>query len=149
MSCKSLLALPLVGALAWFVTGSAVADPWPPRAPVGPPACPPAPVRPPACPAMQAPPSVCPGELPEPEAPPDRYTMTIYNGGQVVQQNFVENYGSWRATGEFKDYDVFFRDSPRVPWRFYGTYYSARSAEDAAGLLKANGNLASVRPYRV
>jgi hypothetical protein len=73
--------------------------------------------------------------------------MTIYNGADVVQQNFVERNGSWRNAGEFKDYDVFFRDSPQVPWRYYGTYYSPRSAEGAAGILRANGNLASVRPH--
>jgi hypothetical protein len=136
MSCKSLRALALVGALVLFLTGSANADPCPPRAPVCPPACSPAPPRP----------SVSPGELPELETPPNRHTLTIFNGAHVEQQNFVERNGSWRSSGEFKDYDVFFRDSPRVPWRFYGTYYSARSAGDAAGVLRANGNLASVRP---
>jgi hypothetical protein len=134
---KSLLALPLVGALALSVTGSALANPGPPRAPV----CPP------ACSAVPARPSVGPGELPKLEPPPTRHTLTIYNGACVERQNFVERDGSWRSCGEFKDYDVFFRDSPRVPWRYYGTYYSAQSAADAAGILRANGNLASVRPH--
>jgi hypothetical protein len=137
MSRKSLLALPLVGALVVFVTGTALANPWPLQAPV----CPP------TCSAVPARPSVSPGELPEPEPAPNRQTMTIYNGPNVVQQNFVERNGSWRSSGAFKDYDVFFRDSPSVPWHYYGTYYSARSAEDAAGILRANGNLASVRQH--
>ena len=137
MPCKRLLALPLVGALALFVTGSALANPCPPRAPV----CPP------ACSAVPARSSVCPGELPQLEQPPNRHTLTIFNGANVVQQNFVQRHGSWQSCGEFQNYDVFFRDSPRVPWRYYGTYYSARSAEEAAGILRANGNLASVRPH--
>ena len=137
MSCKSLRALPLVGALMSFVTGSTSANPCPPRAPV----CPP------ACSAVPARSSVCPGELPQLEQPPNRHTLTIFNGANVVQQNFVERHGSWRSCGELKNYDVFFRDSPRVPWHYYGTYSSARSAEDAAGILRANGNLASVRSH--
>jgi hypothetical protein len=143
MSCKRLLALPLVGALVVFVTGTALANPYPPQLPT----CSPAPVWPPACSAAPARSSLSPGELPALELPPNRQTMTIYNGPHVVQHNFVETNGSWRSTGEFKDYDVFFRDSLRVPWRFYGTYYSAPSAEDAACILRANGNLASVRPH--
>ncbi len=130
MSCKSLLALPLVGALVLSVTGSVLAHPCPP-----------------ACSPVSACPSVCPGELPEPEPPPTRHTMTIFNGAHVEQQNFVERHGSWTSCREFRNYDVFFRDSPRVPWRYYGTYYSPRSAGEAAGILKANGNLASVRPH--
>jgi hypothetical protein len=147
MFFKSLFALPLVGALGLFLTGSALANPCPPRAPICPPACFPAPVCPPACAAVPARSSVCLGELPELAPPPNRHTLTIFNGAHVVQQNFVERRGSWRNSGEFRSYDVFFRDSPRVPWRYYGTYYSARSAEDAAGILRANGNLASVRPH--
>jgi hypothetical protein len=80
------------------------------------------------------------------ELPPNRQSLTIYNGPHVERHNFVERNGSWRSSGEFRDFDVFFRDSPQVPWRFYGTYYSARSAEDAAAVLRANGNLADVRP---
>ncbi len=148
MSGKSLLALPLAGVMVWSVIGSALADPCPPPAPVCRPACPPAPVCPPACFAAPARPSVGPGELPELQPPPTRHTLTICNGTQVVQQNFIERHGSWRNCREFKNYDVFFRDSPRVPWRYYGTYYSARRAEEAAGILRANGNLASVRPHR-
>ena len=157
MSCKSLLALSLVGGLVWLVTGSVLANPCPPPAPVCPPAyapapvyppaCAPAPVYPPACAAVPPPPWVSPGELPELEAPPNRHTLTIVNGACVTQQNFVERYGSWRNTGEFTNYDILFRDSPRVPWRYYGTYYSARSAADAAGVLRANGNQVSVRPH--
>jgi hypothetical protein len=147
MSCKNLLALPLVGALVVFVTGTALANPWPPLAPVCPPAYTPAPVFLPACPAIPARPSNSPGELPMVEAPPNRQTMTIYNGACVEQHNFVERNGSLRSTGEFKDFDVFFRDSPTVPWRYYGTYYSAGSADDAAGILRANGNFASVRQH--
>lgn len=137
MSCKSLLALPLVGALMLFVARSAVADPCPARAPV----CPP------AGSAEPAHSWVCPGELPALEPPPNRHTMTIFNGAHVVQQNFVERHGSWRNCGKFKNYDIFFRDSPRLPWRYYGTYYSARSAEEAACILRANGNVVSVRPH--
>ena len=106
MSCKSLLALSLVGAVVLFLTESASAKP-----------------------------------------EPNRHTMTIFNGAHVVQQNFVEKNGSWRNCGEFKNYDVFFRDCPRSPWRYYGTYYSARRAEEAACSLRANGNLASVRQH--
>ena len=113
MSCKSLLALPLVGVLVLFVTGSTSANPCPPRAPVCPPACSSVPARS----------SVCPGELPQLEQPPNRHTLTIFNGANVVQQNFVQRHGSWQSCGEFQNYDVFFRDSPRVPWRYYGTYY--------------------------
>ena len=123
MSCKSLLALPLVGAPILFVIGSALGNPCPPPAPVCPPACSPAPVCPPARSAGPARSAVCPGELPELELPPNRHPLTIFNGAHVVQQNFVERHGSWRSCGEFKNYDVFFRDSPRVPWRYYGTYY--------------------------
>jgi hypothetical protein len=106
MSCKSLLALSLVGAGVLFLTGSASADP-----------------------------------------EPNRHTMTIFNGAHVVQQNFVEKNGSWQNCGEFKDYDVFCRDCPRSPWRYYGTYYSARRAEEAAYSLRAHGNLVSVRQH--
>jgi hypothetical protein len=133
MSCKSLLALPLVGVLVVFVTGTALANPWPPQTPV--------------CPPVLARSSASPGQLPELEPAPNRQTMTIYNGPNVMQQNYVERNGSLRSSGAFTDYDVFFRDSPSVPWRYYGTYYSARSADDAAGILRANGNLASVRPH--
>ena len=137
MSCKSLLALSLVGAVVLFLTGSASANPYPSPTPVCRPVCSPAPVRPP----------VCPGQLPELEPEPNRHTMTIYNGAHVLQQNFVEKNGSWRNSGKFKDYDVFFRDCPSSPWRYYGTYYSARRAEGAACSLRANGNLASVRQH--
>jgi hypothetical protein len=78
---------------------------------------------------------------------PHRETLTIYNGGHVEQHNYIERNGSWRSTGQFTDYDVFFRDSPQVPWRLYGTYYSAWTAQAAAGVLSANGNLVSVRPH--
>ena len=137
MSCKSLLALSLVGAVVLCLTGSASANPCPSPTPVCPPVYSPAPVRPP----------VRPGQLPELEPEPNRHTMTIFNGAHVVQQNFVEKNGSWRKCGEFKNYDVFFRDCPRSPWRYYGTYYSARRAEEAACSLRANGNLASVRQH--
>jgi hypothetical protein len=97
---------------------------------------------------MPACPTVSPGELPPLEAPPNRHTMTITNGAHVVQANFVERQdGAWRSVGDFKNYDVFFRDSAQVPWRYYGTYYSTWSAENAAGILRANGNQVSVRPH--
>src|SRR5437588_10833197 len=99
MSCKSLLALSLVGAVVLCLTGSASADPCPSPTPV----CRPVPSRAP----------VCPGQLPELEPEPNRHTMTIFNGAHVVQQNFVEKHGSWQNCGEFKDCDVFFRDCPR------------------------------------
>jgi hypothetical protein len=73
--------------------------------------------------------------------------MTIENGTHVEQRYFVLRNGEWHSCGEFKNYDLFFRDSPTVPWRYYATYYSARSAGDAAGILSANGNLVSVRPH--
>jgi hypothetical protein len=72
--------------------------------------------------------------------------MTIFNGAHVVQKNFVEKNGSWRSCGEFKIYDVFFRDCPSSPWRHHGTFHSARRAQEAACALRANGNLASIRP---
>ena len=137
MSCKSLLALSLVGAVVLFLTGSASANPCPSPTPVCRPVYSPAPVRPP----------VGPGQLPELEPEPNRHTMTIFNGANVVQQNFVEKNGSWRNSGEFKNYDLFFRDCPSSPWRYYGTYYSAGRAEEAACSLRANGNLASVRQH--
>jgi hypothetical protein len=131
--CKSLLALLLVGAGVVFLTRSASANPFPPQPPVCRPVFPPAPVS--------------PGELPGLEPEPNRHTLTIYNGAHVEQRNFVEKNGSWRSCGEFQNYDVFFRDGPRSPWRFYGTYYSARSAEEAACSLRDNGNLVSVRQH--
>jgi hypothetical protein len=137
MSCKSLLALSLVGAGVLCLTGSVSANPCPSPTPVCRPVYSPAPIRPP----------VSPGQLPELEPEPNRHTMTIFNGAHVVQQNFVEKNGSWRNSGEFKNYDVFFRDCLRSPWRYYGTYYSARSAEEAACSLRANGNLTSVRQH--
>jgi hypothetical protein len=143
MSRTNLFALPLVGALVVFVTGTALANPWRPLAP----ACAPARFNPPPCAALPARPSVSPGELPQLEPAPNRQTLTIYNGAHGENHNFIERNGSLRSTGEFNDYDVFFRDSPSVPWRYYGTYYSARSADDAAGILKANGNLAFVRQH--
>lgn len=138
MSRKSQLALALAGAFVLYLTGSASANPCQTPAPPCRPVCLPAPVPPPV---------VCPGELPGLEPQPNRHTLTIYNGAHVLKQNYVEKYGSWRNTGEFKNYDVFFRDYPTSPWRYYGTYYSARSAEEAVCLLKANGNLASVREH--
>jgi hypothetical protein len=137
MSFKSLLALPLVFALGLLLTGSASANPCPSPTPVCRPVYSPAPVHPP----------VSPRPLPELEPEPNRHTMTIFNGSHVVQQNFVEKNGSWRNSGEFKDYDVFIRDCPRSPWRLYGTYYSAPRAEQAACSLRANGNLTSVRQH--
>lgn len=127
MSRKSLQALPLVGAAVLSLTGSALANPCPSLTPIHKP--------------------VWPGQLPELEPEPPRHTMTIFNGAHVAQQNFVEKNGSWQNCGEFKNYDVFFRDCPRSPWRYYGTYYSARRAEEAACSLKANGNLVSVRQH--
>ena len=136
MSCKSLLALSLVGAMVLFLTGSASADPCLSPTPACRPVYSSAPVRPP----------VCPGQLPEQEPEPIRHTMTIFNGAHVVQQNFVEQNGSWRNCGDFKNYDVFFRDCPRSPWHLQGTYYSFRRAQEVAGSLRAHGNLTEVRP---
>ena len=96
MSCKSLLALSLVGAVVLFLTGSASANPCPSPTPVCRPVYSPAPVHPP----------VCPGQLPELEPEPNRHTMTIFNGAHVVQQNLVEQNGSWRNSGEFMNYEV-------------------------------------------
>jgi hypothetical protein len=78
---------------------------------------------------------------------PITHTMTINNGAKEVRQTFVQRDGEWRACREIQQYDVFYRDCPRSPWRFYGTYYSSRSAEEAACALRANGNLASVRRH--
>ncbi len=147
MSFKSLPALSLVGAVVLFLTGSASAIPCPSPTPACRPVCSPVPVRPPVCSPVPVRAPVSPGELPEREPQPTRHTVTILNGDNVVRQNFVEKNGSWQSCGEFQDYDVFFRDGPRSPWRFYGTYYSARSAEEAACSLRDNGNLASVRRH--
>jgi hypothetical protein len=73
--------------------------------------------------------------------------MTIENGAREVHQTFVQRGGEWRAGPEIQPYDVFYRDCPRSPWRFYGTYYSSGSAEGAARALRANGNLTSVRRH--
>jgi hypothetical protein len=126
MSCKSLLALALVGALVLSLTGSASAQPCPPPVPGSPP-----PV---------------PGYPPAPE-PPRTHTLTIYNGGQVMHRNFVLRHGSWRNCGALENYAVFCRDCPRSPWRYYGTYRSARCAEEVACSLRANGKLALVRHH--
>jgi hypothetical protein len=87
------------------------------------------------CPAHVAP------QAPEPEQP-KFHTLTIYNGDQAQQQAFVGVKGSWQSLGHF---DVFLRDGPTLPWRYYGTYPSPRQAEAAACSLRANGTLASVR----
>jgi hypothetical protein len=149
MFCKSLVAPLLVGAVLLYLTGTVPAEPLPPPTPVARPIYFPPPVRPPAWPPVYPPvaPPIYPGQLPALEPQPTRHTLTIYNGPHVAQQNFVEKHGAWRSSGEFKDYDVFFRDSPTVPWRYYGTYSSAPRAEEAACLLRANGNLASVREH--
>jgi hypothetical protein len=91
--------------------------------------------------------SIGQGELPPQEAPPYRHTLTIYNGPCVEQHNYTATDGPVRSAGPFTNYDVFFRDSAQVPWRLYGTYYSAWTAENAAGVLRANGNQATVRPH--
>ena len=118
MSCKSLL---VVGALM-FVTMRATAAPLP------------------AVPDLPTANSM--NEAPK---PPEQktYTMTIYNGPKVTRKTFVWENGSWYED----NYDVFFRDCPRSPWRFYGAYSSPRCAEDAACSLRANGYLASVRQH--
>jgi len=148
MSCKSLLALPPAGALVLFLIGSVSPCAWSsptlrdvPAAssPQGP-DVPKSPAEPMASPRNAAPEPLPP---PEPEEP-RTHTLTIYNGDKVQQQTFVWRNGSWRTSGH---YDVFFRDGPRSPWRYYGTYRSPRRAEEAACSLRADGNLASVRHH--
>ena len=115
MSCKRLLALPLVGALVVFLTASV--------------------------PAQAGPPPV-----PGPEQP-RTHTMTIYNGDKVVRRTFVWQNGSWRSCRDVSNCDVYFRDCPRSPWCFYGTYTSPRRAAEVACSLRAKGNLTSVRHH--
>jgi hypothetical protein len=89
-------------------------------------------------------------ELPPPQGPeqPATHTMTINNGDCVVRKTFVWENGSWQAYDECNVTDVFFRDCPSSPWRFYGTYGSPRRAEEVACALRANGNLASVQHHQ-
>jgi hypothetical protein len=199
MSCKSVLALSLVGALVMLPTGSAWPDPYPFPAPVCPRVSPAhSPERGtavaaglglddhdkdhtrasrcgdlsrpiikvndptlrekavaslPKVPGLLTPPSAplanpmneAPEPLtqPEPEQP-RTHTLTIYNGAQVVRRTFIWQNGSWRSCGDCNTYDVFFRDCPRSPWHFYGTYSSPRRAEEIACSLRASGNPASV-----
>jgi hypothetical protein len=76
MSCKSLLALPLVLVLFW--TGSAF----------------------PAEPSAEAGPG-----------PPTTHTLTIYNGCQVTQVNYVWQDGGWHTV-----YDASPRNCLRPSW---------------------------------
>jgi hypothetical protein len=115
MSCKRLLALPLVAALMLTLTGSVRAQAEPPAGPG-------------------------PGQ-------PRTHTMTIYNGAKVERRTFVWQNG-WQLTcPEGNPCDVYCRDGARAPWRCYGTYDSPRRAEEVACSLRAQGNLAAVRPH--
>jgi hypothetical protein len=83
--------------------------------------------------------------LPEPQHI-TTHTLTINNGAKVTQQTFVEKNGPSQACGDARFCDVFIRDCPSSPWRFYGTYGSRR-AEQVACALRINGNLTSVRHH--
>jgi hypothetical protein len=96
-----------------------------------------------ACPTTAAPE---PPPAPEPEHC-RTHTLTIYNGAKVLQQTFVWRNDSWGTCRDSNRYDVFFRDGPCSPWRYYGTYCSPRRAEEAACSLRANGSLAWVRHH--
>ncbi len=135
MSRMSLLALPLVGAVTLGLIASASTYACTALVLRGPGACKPA-AEPAPGPAHVAPPA------PDPEQP-KFHTLTIYNGDKVQQQTFVQQgNGSWKTCGHF---DVFLRDDPCSPWRYYGTYPSPRRAEQAACSLRANGKPALVR----
>ncbi len=84
---------------------------------------------------------------PCPPGQPRLHTLTIYNGGQVIRQNFVLRDGPPRNCEALEAHDVFFRDCPRSPWRYHGTFRSARRAEEVACSLRANGKLALVRHH--
>lgn len=110
-------------------------------------ACP-TPPPPPTSPPCEAPRPCCQPRAPLPcPEPAVTHTMTIYNGAQVTQQNFVLRNGSWKSVGELHHYDVFVRNCPSSPWCLQGTYGSPRQAETAACSLRAHGNLAEVRPH--
>src|SRR5262249_34561502 len=113
MSRKSLLALPLVGALVLLLAGSVLADPPPP---------------------------------PGPEQP-RTHTMTIYNGGHVLQQTFVWQDGSWRSCEDCHPCGVHFRDCPGSRRHCSGTSCSPRRAGEVACSPRARGNLAPVRQH--
>jgi hypothetical protein len=119
MSCKNLFAVAVVGALVLFLTGSASAGP------------------------RQLPPPVCqPGR-----EQPRTHTLTIYNGDQVMQQNFVWENGSWRSSGDCESDDALVRDCPRSPWRCQGTCRSPRRAQEVACPPRAHCNRAPVRHH--
>lgn len=149
--CKILLALPLVGALVLSLVGPALpnthSDPTPRDASVASLPHDPDVARPPAR-TIATPVIAAPEPLPPPgHEQPSTHTMTIFNGARVRQATFVWQGGAWRGGGDFDHYDVFFRDGPRSPWRYYGTYRSPGRAEGVAFSLRANGNLALVRPH--
>jgi len=110
MSRTSLLALPLVAALALLLNGPrplyAASAPLPVPAQV-------------ARPVSDV---TEPSPQPEPEQP-TTHTMTIYNGPRVVQRNFVYQDGSWRSLCKRED----FRACPRPPEHLCGTYHSPRA----------------------
>jgi hypothetical protein len=151
MSCKRLLALPLVCPLVLVLIGSvspsAGSSPPLPAAPVASASQGPAVLKPPAqpmpCPTKAAP------EPPPPPKPeqPRKHTLTIYNGDQVLQQTFVQCHGAWKTCGHCNEYVVFCRDCPSSPWRCHGTYHCPRRAEKAACCLRDKGKLASVRHH--
>jgi hypothetical protein len=151
MLSKNLLALPLLSAgvllLIAAVSPYACSSPTPQATPV---------VSLPQRPDIPIPPTEPKAgpvdDVPEPPPPPEPdqprcHTLTIYNGDHVLQQTFVWRDGSWRSCGDDNRYDVFFRDGPCSPWRYYGTYCSPRRAEKAACFLRASGNLTSVRQH--
>jgi hypothetical protein len=174
MPCKTLLALPLLGAYVLFLTAAAspyaCSSPAPPAAPavslpqmlgayvpsltasLAPDAC--------SSPALPAAPAAClpqspcvPNPPPGPSACPAdacqsrTHTMTIYNGDQVQQQTFVWRHGSWRSYAGADHCDASFRDAPCSPQRYYGAYRSPCHPEKAACSVRANRNLTCARPH--
>jgi hypothetical protein len=154
MSCNSLSALPLVGALALFLTGAASPSFCLPPAPQCPDVheksptqagrcgdpTPPGPTAGPKCEASQPP------LQPEPEQP-KTYTMTIVNGTCATRVTFIWRDGDWQRCDGCGDHDVYSRDCPRSAWQRRGTYNSPRCTEEAACSLRTRGNPASVRRH--
>jgi len=156
MSCNGLSALPLVGTLVFFLSGSASPSFGLPPAPacqlpgretaVPAPPCPADHEKSPTQASRCADPASQPPLQPAPEQP-KTYTMTIVNGTCVTRVTFVWRDGEWQRCEAGGEYDVFYRDCTRSSWQRYGTYNSPRGAEEVACSLRTRGNLASVRRH--